>query len=200
MTSSDNSNQANQVGHIHLIVDMLNDFISGSMSCLHTREATTKIIDRINARPDEEVIYVCDSHPADHCSFTEQGGPWPVHCVKQSFGQQIDLAFYTRVQRPHQRPRISENIFEKGSRADQEEYSGYQAIGQNGKRLSEFLLPEQPIVISGLATEFCILESVKELLSNGHPVEILHDGLGYVTLEGHKQALAQMKELGAKMC
>ncbi|MCL2502887.1 MAG: isochorismatase family protein [Bacteroidales bacterium] len=200
MTSNDNSIPTNSGGRIHLIVDMLNDFISGSMACNHAREAISKIIDRINAYPQEEVVYICDSHPSNHCSFAEQGGPWPPHCVKHSFGQQIDLAFYTRVEHPHLRPRISENIFEKGWAADREEYSGYQAIGPNGKKLSEFLLPGQPVIISGIATEYCVLESAKDLLANGHPVEVLQDGLGYVTMDGHKQALSQMKELGVKMC
>ncbi|MCL1973785.1 MAG: isochorismatase family protein [Bacteroidetes bacterium] len=200
MISNDNSNAVTPTNRIHLVVDVLNDFISGSMACHHAREAISKIIDRINVHPEEEVIYVCEAHPADHCSFTEQGGPWPPHCVKQSFGQQIDLAFYTRLQLPHQRPRISENIFEKGHLADQEEYSAYQAIGPGGKRLGAFLMPGQAVLISGIATEYCILESVRDLLANAHPVEVLQEGLGYVTLEGHKQAIAQMKELGAKMC
>jgi nicotinamidase/pyrazinamidase len=199
MTSNDNLTPVDPNRSIHIIIDVLNDFVSGSMASLHAKEAIAKIIERINAHPFEEVLYVCDSHPENHCSFIEQGGCWAVHCVKHSFGQQIDLAFYTCVHQPVQRPRISENVFEKGTYPDCEEYSGYRATGVNGKMLSEIILPNQPILISGIATEFCVLETVKDLLKEGHQIEVLQDGLAYVTLEGHKQALAEMKELGVRL-
>ena len=199
MTSNTNSIPANERRRVHLVVDVLNDFISGSLACSHAREAISKIVDHINTNPHEEVLYICDAHPTNHCSFAQQGGPWPPHCVKQTFGQQIDLAFYARINHPAQRPRISENIFEKGTHPDQEEYSGYQAIGPNGKKLNEALLPGQPVLISGFASEFCVLESVKDFLAAGHPVEVLQEGVAYVNLDGHKQALSQMKELGAKL-
>ena len=195
MTSNDNSTHA----PVHIVIDVLNDFISGSLATLHAKEACAKIIERINAHPHQEVFYVCDAHPQNHCSFMEQGGTWLPHCVKHSFGQQVDIAFYTCVNQPNQRPRISQNIFEKGSHPNIEEYSGYRAMGAQGKRLCEVLQPGQPVLISGIATEYCVLETVKELLQGGHQVEVLQEGLGYVTLEGHKQALGQMREMGVRM-
>ena len=200
MISNDNFTTIDPDKPLHIIIDVLNDFVSGSMACLHAKEAIVKIIERINTHPNEEVLYICDAHPQNHCSFVEQGGCWPSHCVKLSFGQQIDLAFYTCVHQPAQRPRISENVLEKGTHPDFEEYSGYRATGVHGKTLSEMIInPGQPLLISGIATEFCILETVKDLLQNGHHIEVLQDGLAYVTLEGHKQALAEMKELGVKL-
>jgi len=199
MTYTEDSNRDHENRHTHIVIDVLNDFISGSMACQHTEEAIAKIIERINAHPDEEVLYVCDAHPANHCSFVSQGGIWPVHCIKSSFGQAIDLSFYTRIQRSHQRPRISENIFEKGSTADQEEYSGYFAACRSGKILKDMLVPGQAVIVSGIATEFCVLETVKDLMQDGHQVEVLQEGLAYVTLEGHREALAQMGEMGVWM-
>ena len=199
MTSNDNF--IPEIGNrtIHIVIDVLNDFISGSMACLHAKEAISKITERINSHPNEEVLFVCDAHPSNHISFLEQGGNWPPHCVKHSFGQQIDLAFYTCISLPAQRPRISNNIFEKGTHSDYEEYSGYNALNTNGITLGDTLPKKQHILVSGIATEFCILETVKDLIQNNHQVEVLHEGLAYVTLEGHKQAMAQMRELGAKI-
>ena len=199
MTSKDNSLHIDPSRRIHVIIDVLNDFISGSMACLHAKEAISKITERINTHPYEEVRYVCDAHPQQHSSFLEMGGQWPVHCVKHSFGQQIDLTFYTCINQPTSRPRISENVFEKGSHPEYEEYSGFNAVGTQGKTLNETLFRGQPVLVSGIATEFCVLETVKDLLQNGFQVEVLQDGLAYVTLEGHKQALAQMRELGVKI-
>lgn len=199
MTSSDNSIPDSFNRPIHIVIDVLNDFISGSLACLHAKEAIVKIIERINTHPLEEVIFVCDAHPANHCSFKEQGGSWPPHCIKHSFGQHIDLAFYTCIHQPSQRPRISENIYEKGTDPDLEEYSGYHAVSAHGKTLGEVLYVKQPVLISGIASEFCVLETVNDLLQNGHQVEVLQDGLAYLSHEGHRQALAQMRELGARI-
>ncbi|MCL2727562.1 MAG: isochorismatase family protein [Bacteroidales bacterium] len=200
MISSENLIPDSGIRRVHIVVDVLNDFISGSMACLHAQEAVSRIIERINAHPQEVVLYVCDAHPINHCSFMDQGGPWPIHCVKHSFGQAIDLALYTRIQRSHQRPRISENIFEKGRDADQEEYSGYHAVcHHSGKTLRETIGREKTVLISGIATEFCVYETVSELIKDGFQVEVLQEGLAYVTLEGHKQALAQMKEMGVRV-
>ena len=121
MRSNANSTPPDEGRRIHLIIDVLNDFISGSLACNHAQEAIVEIVNRINTHREEEVIYICDTHPANHCSFIEQGGSWPPHCVRQSFGREIDLSFYTRVEQPAQRPRISENIFEKGTHPNQEE-------------------------------------------------------------------------------
>ena len=199
MTSNDNFIPTDQSRPVHIVIDVLNDFVSGNMACLHAKEAVSKIIERMNTHPSEEVLYICDAHPVNHCSFVEQGGCWPPHCVKHTFGQQIDLAFYTCVNQPAQRPRISENIFEKGSHPDCEEYSGFKAMGLNGKTLGQVLFRGQPVLISGIATEFCVLETVKDLVQDGFQVEVLQEGLAYVTLDGHKHALVQMKEMGVKM-
>ena len=200
MISNENFIPNNDGRHVHIVVDVLNDFISGSMACLHAQEAISKIIERINAYPQESVLYVCDAHPVNHCSFMPQGGPWPVHCVKHSFGQAIDLSFYTRLQRSYQRPRISENVFEKGYNTEQEEYSGYHALCHHSKKiLREALSPHQNILVSGIATEFCVFETVSDLLRDGLQIELLQEGLGYVTLEGHRQALAQMREMGVRI-
>lgn len=200
MISNENYIPDNGAHHIHIVVDVLNDFISGSMTCHHAQEALTKIIEHVNSLPQEEVLYVCDAHPVNHCSFMDQGGPWPTHCVKHTFGQAIDLALYTRIQRPHQRPRISENIFEKGRFADLEEYSGCHAVcHHSGKTLREMLNRHQTIIISGIATEFCVFETVSELIKDGFQVEVLQEGLAYVSLEGHKQALVQMREMGVRV-
>ena len=199
MTSSENLAADSENRRVHIVIDVLNDFISGSMACLHAHEAVSKIVERINAHPKEVVLYVCDTHPVNHCSFATHGGLWPAHCIRHTFGQTIDLSFYTRLQRPQQRPRISENIFEKGCDPNLEEYSGYRALCHSGKTLREVIANDQTILVSGIASEFCVLETVKDLLQGGHLVEVLQEGLAYVTLDGHKQAVAQMRELGVRM-
>jgi Amidases related to nicotinamidase len=80
---------------VHIIVDMLNDFITGSLACNNAEEAVKQTVDYINKHKDMDVFYICDSHPKTHCSFTENGGTWPNHCVKGSFGGEIHELFYS---------------------------------------------------------------------------------------------------------
>lgn len=69
-----------------IIVDMLYDFIDGSLACRNSKNAvreTVSFIDRMTAgqNGDENeildtfpILFVCDHHPADHCSFTSNEG------------------------------------------------------------------------------------------------------------------------------
>ena len=182
----------------HIVVDVLGDFISGSLACAHAREAIEAIVLRINAAPDEPVFYVCDAHPAQHCSFVEQGGLWPTHCVKGTPGQAIDAAFYARVQAPEQRPHV-ESIFEKAVAEATDAYSGYEARNAAGCCLYQCLRPGQTVLISGIATEYCVFETAKDFLNAGFRVQVLQDGLAYVSLEGHREMLQQMQAAGMEL-
>ena len=58
-----------------------------------------------------------DWHPADHCSFHAQGGPWPAHCVAGTPGAEFAAASRCRPT-PRSSPRRL--------RADRDAYSGFQ--------------------------------------------------------------------------
>ena len=49
------------------------------------------------------VIATRDWHPADHSSFAEQGGPWPVHCVAGTQGAQLHPDLDRSPDRRHRR-------------------------------------------------------------------------------------------------
>ncbi len=84
-----------------VVVDMLYDFIDGSMACEGADGAikhTLEYIDKETAGtyPDDSgvrsiypILFVRDHHPKDHCSFKEQGGPWPPHCVQGTHGADV---------------------------------------------------------------------------------------------------------------
>ena len=40
------------------------------------------------------VIFTKDCHPANHCSFKEQGGLWPAHCVMDTVGCGIPASMF----------------------------------------------------------------------------------------------------------
>ena len=170
-------------------------FHIGTMACLNAENALTHSIDYINRHPDHKVVYVCDTHPVNHCSFIGHGGQWPPHCVVNTPGHEIHLSYYTRLTDPNKRPHLK-RIFRKGTSPTKEEYSGFQAVRSDGTRLHE-VLPQQ-VVVSGIATEYCILETVKDLVETGHQVQVLLEGLGYVNQKDHRAAVEHMKSLGVK--
>ncbi len=179
----------------HIVVDMLNDFISGTMACLNAENALLHSINYINTQVADKVVYVCDTHPTNHCSFSSQGGLWPAHCVVNTPGHEIHLSYYTRINDPNKRPHLT-RIFRKGTSPVKVEYSGCQAVRSDGTPLNEILTKR--VIVSGIATEYCILETVKDLVQAGYQVQVLLEGLGYVNGKDHRAAVEEMKSLGVK--
>lgn len=179
----------------HIVVDMLNDFISGTMACQNAENAMIHSINYINTHPDDKVVYVCDTHPVNHCSFTGHGGQWPPHCVVNTSGGEIHLSYYTRVNDPNMRPHLM-RIFRKGTDTGKEEYSGFNAARSDGTLLHKVLTKQ--VIVSGIATEFCVYETVKNLVEAEFDVQVLLEGLAYVNQKDHRAAIENMKSLGVK--
>lgn len=186
----------NKTKYTHIIVDMLYDFIDGSLACSNAENAVKKSIEYINAHPHEKVLYVCDCHPYNHSSFKDYGGIWPAHCVNGTRGGSIHNSYFSNIKEEDNRP-SNNNIYLKGTNVAQEQYSGYEAI--NSKK--EFIHSdcEKNIIISGIATEYCIKNTALDFLNNGFKVTIIRDGLGYVDKNGHEAALNEMQELGIEI-
>ena len=177
----------------HLVVDMLYDFIDGTLACGNAENAVHEVVAYINAHPEEKVIYITDYHPANHSSFAENGGIWPVHCVQGTHGGAIHEAFYTDVINPANRPDPERNIFRKGEQVDKEQYSGFASVGPDGRMLSECV--GKDLVISGIATEYCVKNTLMEFLNAGHNIELLVPGLGYVTKDGHIETMKELEKI-----
>ena len=177
----------------HLVVDMLYDFIDGSLACGNAENAVHEVVKYINAHPDERVIYITDYHPANHSSFAENGGIWPVHCVQGTRGGAIHEAFYTDVINPANRPDPARNIFRKGEQVDKEQYSGFESVGPDGRLLSQCV--GKDLVISGIATEYCVKNTLMEFLNAGHNIELLVPGLGYVDKKGHDETMKELRKI-----
>ncbi len=177
----------------HLVVDMLYDFIDGTLACGNAENAVHEVVKYINAHPDQRVIYITDYHPANHSSFAEYGGIWPVHCVQGTHGGAIHEAFYTDVINPANRPDPERNIFRKGEQVDTEQYSGFESVGPDGRLLSQCV--GKDLVISGIATEYCVKNTLMEFLNAGHNIELLVSGLGYVDKKGHDETMKELEKL-----
>ena len=178
----------------HIIIDCVNDFITGSLACLHAEKAVQNIINYINEHPNDKVIYIAETHPGNHCSFNEHGGIWPAHAVRGTDGAELHENFYTHVRKITNTPIDHFNVFRKGLDPEQEEYSAINAKNDYWGPLLDNLSKDEEIVVSGIATEYCVKETVKDLLKEGFNVSIIEDNLGYVNYADHKSTLAQWKE------
>jgi nicotinamidase-related amidase len=177
-----------------VVVDELYDFITGgSLACAHSEEAvaaTKALLEREKSLP---FLFVCDHHPVNHCSFAEQGGPWPPHCVAGTRGGEIhdDL-----------KPFVEEDlVFFKGCDPALEQYSGFDGRNAAGQSLGEVLglLGTEVVYVVGIATEYCVRNTAEDLLKAGFKVTILQDCLGWVDAEGHKNTLPELVREGIRI-
>ena len=188
-----------------IVVDMIYDFIDGSLACLHAEDAvqaSLAFIDKVTADTETDptgvhdtfpILFVCDHHPANHSSFAEQGGPWPPHCVAGTRGGAIhkDLAPYA----------LEELIFYKGEDPAQEQYSGFEGKNIAGQMLGEVLslLDIKNVYVVGIATEYCVKNTAEDLLKAGFKVTVLTDCLGYVDRQGHLGTLPILEQEGIRL-
>ena len=183
-------------------MDMLYDFIDGSLACQNAEEAvrqTLMFIDsQTKGQAGEEheildtfpILFIRDHHPADHSSFKEQGGIWPAHCVAGTHGGEIhsDLLPYAS----------EELTFDKGCDKTVEQYSGFEGTNCAGQSLSEVLelLDTTDVYVCGIATEYCVRNTCEDLLKAGFKVHLLKDCIAYVDHDGHLKAIEEMASEG----
>ena len=128
-----------------------------------------------------------DWHPPDHSSFRAQGGIWPPHCVAGSRGAE----FSPKLSLP-----ANAVIISKATNPNADAYSDFdepdleQHLHQNG--ISR-------LFIGGLATDYCVLYTVRDALSHGYEVNLLLDGIRAINLkpEDGQRAIEEMVSLGA---
>ncbi|MCP9448684.1 MAG: isochorismatase family protein [Nitrospira sp.] len=173
-----------------ILIDIQNDFlpggplgVAGSATLL---PVWAEYLHRFVARR-LSVFFTRDWHPQDHCSFQQQGGPWPPHCLAGSHGA---------LPPDHFPIPASAVIIYKGIDPDHDAYSGFQ-----GTALHRHLqaLDVRRLFIGGLATDYCVLNTVKDALSLGYAVRLLTDAIKAVDVrpDDGKRAEHEMIRLGA---
>ena len=185
-----------------VVVDMLYDFIDGSMACQGAEgaiEGTLKAIDKLTDGTEADdtgvvstypILFIRDHHPADHCSFAEQGGPWPPHCVQGTHGADVHESLL---------PYVKEDLtFFKGEDPTKEQYSGFEGVNAAGQSLAEVLklLDIKNVLVCGIATEYCVRNTAEDLLKDGFAVYDTTVARPGVSEAGHVEALKAMEEEG----
>lgn len=181
-----------QDGDALVLVDVQRDFLPGGHLGVPDGDQVIAPLNsavRLFQNHDLPVVATRDWHPLNHCSFEPQGGPWPQHCVQHTQG--ADWA--PQLQLPDDVIVIS-----KGDTATQEAYSGFQ-----GTDLADRLHHRQVrrLVIGGLATDYCVLQTVLDARAQGFEALVLKDAIRAVNVSpgDDEKALERMRGAGARL-
>ena len=150
-----------------IIVDPQIDFTTGSLATAKGPEAMDCLANAINNGVLEKYSWVAitqDAHPTNHCSFVENGGVFPAHCVQGTDGMNV----YPNLQKAmNENKGKTEYVYlQKGDLPEKEEFSIFQNE-RCGEKLRETILDQkyEGIDVCGIATDYCVYETVKDLMA-----------------------------------
>ncbi|MEJ2479768.1 MAG: isochorismatase family protein [Acidihalobacter sp.] len=173
-----------------ILVDVQNDFLPGGRLGVGDGDAVVPVLNRYIAQfrtAELPIVATRDWHPPGHCSFAAQGGPWPEHCVAGTGG----AAFAADLELPDDALIIS-----KATTVEADAYSGFQ-----GTDLTEQLRGRgvKRAFIGGLATDYCVLNTVLDALKAGFEAILLVDAVRAVDVEpgDGARAIDEMRAQGA---
>ena len=181
-----------------LVVDVQNDFADPKGS-LHV-QGGEDVVPLANAEVERAlaggalIVRTQDWHPESTPHFEKDGGIWPVHCVRETWG----AAFHPGL-------RVEGEIIRKGA-GGEDGYSGFSVRDPRSGEVSatrlESLLRERSVervVVCGLATDYCVLETVLDARRLGFETVVVAGAVRAVDLEpgDGDRALERMREAGA---
>ncbi|MCU1266900.1 MAG: isochorismatase hydrolase [Acidobacteria bacterium] len=174
-----------------IVVDVQNDFCPGGSLAVargdEVIEPLNKLIQEFLER-GEPVFKTRDWHPSQTKHFADFGGAWPVHCVQNTKGAEFHRALLDDL---HIR------VISKGL-GDEDSYSGF-----DGTDLALQLrrLGVEEVWVGGLATDYCVKNTVLDALKEGFRVKALADAMRPVELKSGDgaRALNEMRDAGAEV-
>jgi nicotinamidase/pyrazinamidase len=177
-----------RVGDALLIVDPQVDFCPGGALPVPGGDRIFEAVNRAS-RLAPTVVASRDWHPPDHVSFKAQGGIWPVHCVRDTRGAEFHPALDAGP---------IDKVVSKATERSEEAYSAFA-----GTDLEPYLRQRgvRRVFVAGLATDYCVRQSVLDARQAGFDVVVLEDAIGAVDVKpgDGERALAEMRQAGAEV-
>jgi nicotinamidase/pyrazinamidase len=179
-----------RAGDALVVVDLQRDFLPGGALGVARGERVLAAMNDYLALFEARglpVFATRDWHPPGHCSFIEQGGPWPPHCVAGTAG----AGFGDGLRLPAQAVIVS-----KATTVERDAYSGFDCTDLRS-RLQQYHVTR--VFVGGLATDYCVLKTVQDALSLGFTVVVLGDAIAAVDAHAGdgERAIGQMHAGGA---
>jgi len=176
-------------GDALVIIDFQNDFLPGGALSVEGANEIIPVLNSYLALFTARLLPIFatrDWHPANHCSFTGYCGSWPPHCIASTGG----AAFAADLALP-----ADAVIISKATDREKDAYSGFE-----GTKLAD-LLREAAVTrlfVGGLATDYCVLNTVRDGVKEGFQVVVLRDAIRAVNVRpgDGERAEAEMEALG----
>jgi nicotinamidase/pyrazinamidase len=182
-----------------LVVDLQNDFAdpAGALYVPGGDAIVATVNREIHAAlsAGSPVFYTQDWHPAHTPHFAQDGGVWPVHCVRDTWGAELVPAL-----------EVEGVVVRKGMAGE----DGYSAFGVRDPRqprrarrthLATLLHARgvARVVVVGLATDHCVRETARDALRLGFDVTVVRDATRAVdgSRTARDRALAEVRAAGA---
>ena len=172
-----------------IVVDVQNDFCPGGALAVSRGD---EVVAPLNNLIDEflergaPVYKSRDWHPTTTKHFAAYGGIWPVHCVQNTYGAEFHPAL-------RDDPRIT--LISKGL-GDTDCYS---AFDETDLATQLYQQNVEEVVVGGLATDYCVKNTVLDALKYGFRVKAVENAMRAVDLQpgDGERAIAEMRAAGA---
>lgn len=136
----------------------------------HVIEPINRLV-RLFERKDWTIFFTRDWHPPNHCSFKVNGGPWPPHCIADTYGADFHDDLY-----------VPDDvlIISKATTPEEEAYSSFK-----GTTLEQQLRERgiETVLLVGLTTDYCIKNSALDAHRFGFNVIVATDAIRAVNLK-----------------
>ncbi|MGQ0429015.1 MAG: isochorismatase family protein [Gammaproteobacteria bacterium] len=176
-------------GDALIVVDVQRDFLPGGALGVPAGDEVIQPLNHAIAafrRAGQPVYFSRDWHPADHCSFKAQGGPWPPHCVAGSKG----AMFAPGLTVPPDAAVVS-----KADTPERDAYSAFQGTDLAARLEAAGI---RRLFVGGLATDYCVKATVLDARRHGFEVDVMQDAVRAVNVEAGdgERALGEMRREG----
>jgi nicotinamidase/pyrazinamidase len=171
-----------------IVVDVQNDFCPGGALAVPEGDAVIEPVRELAAQSDL-VIATRDWHPPDHGSFADQGGTWPVHCVRETDGAQLH---------PGLKGVQIDALIDKGRDRDREGYSAFEDTD-----LEELLHDRgvERVDVAGLALDYCVRATALDARRAGFDVVVHRGATRAVEVQpgDAERAVAELRAAGVQV-
>lgn len=171
-----------KMSKVLVVVDMQNDFISGSLGTKEAQAIVEKVVEKIesNKEAGHKVLYTRDTHHENYLE-TKEGKNLPVeHCIKGTWGWQLEDRIAKTVI-------SSSQLYDKGTFGSVELGTKMKALAEEDSQLE--------VELVGLCTDICVISNALLIKANIPEVAISVDAkcCAGVTPDSHHNALEAMK-------
>ena len=174
-----------------IVVDVQNDFCpGGSLAVAHGDEVVAPLNKLIRAflERGEPVFKSRDWHPAQTKHFAAYGGTWPVHCVQDTKGAEFH-------------PDLLDDMHIRTVSKGLGDTDCYSAFDETDLDLQLRRLGVEEVWVGGLATDYCVKNTVLDALRKGYKVKALEDAMRAVDVNpgDGDHAIEEMRQAGAEI-